>query len=240
MVLSQLTCSWRFARFPSLRRHISHTYARDGLTLSAPPGAGGAEEARGGSESEVATASLRLRVVPPAASATAASSAATSPAGSSGPWTFTTPPPPAPPLDGAAAAALAAAGRQVLPALLGTGGISGTPPVLLHAAGAPAAGAFARGMRTVAVVGALSLEPLSDDDDGSGSGSCSDASSSAASRSPGAAAAAGSSSGDSALWRSVWDPARQLVLVVHDEASSDRHNPVEVAIVRRIMQVGLV
>ncbi|KAI8465653.1 MAG: hypothetical protein J3K34DRAFT_487149 [Monoraphidium minutum] len=206
VLLTQLSSSWRFVAFDELRALIASVYRRDGLHLTAAPGAGelapqhGTAPGGGGGPG-----AARPRGRPPRVAAAAPVGRALAGA-----------------LGGAAAAALSAAGGEVLPGLLGTPLDSG-----LIALGA-------RGYGGAAAVGAMALE-LSEDE------ASDDAwNNAAAAGGPGSAAAGSEDGGEDGdgVWRRVWEGGARLVLVVHDEAASAKHNPLEVEVVRRIMQAA--
>lgn len=133
-------------------------------------------------------------------------------------------------LGGAAAAALGAAACQAVPGLLG-------------GAGGAAAGFLPLGARAygVVAVGAMSLEPepIADegsDTEGGGGRVASGVGAKTLARPAATARAALGGAGDD-VWRRVWGAGGRLVLVVHDESSSVKHNALEVELVSRIMQV---
>jgi len=231
VALTQLTCSWRFTAFERLRALISSVYARDGLALTAPAARHARQDAAGSTEGSSSKQAAAAVVVTPLIDPTAS------------------------PLGCKAAAAVAAAAQQVMPALMGgRGGLSGLSAAAAAAAAqAPLFGGV-RGMGT-AVVGAMNLELLAEDEstttatsaadgDGRHGGSGLDQVCGSSSDCEGEEGGAADSPGcgvddddDGDVWHRVWSQGSGLVLVVHEECASSKHNAVEVEVVRRIVQV---
>jgi hypothetical protein len=234
VALTQLSCSWRFSTFDRLRALIASVYARDRLSLVAPPSPTPPALARAlvpayPKPAMPATAASPRRTAAPRLPATRASGGA-GPAVAGGA-----------PLGPAAASAIAAAGGEVLPGLLGgVGGVGGAE------AGRPLYGGR-RGLVSAAV-GAMSLELMEGDDALPHSPATPPPAAPPSGAPPpppvparrAPAAAPGRRGGEGAsLWARAWAAgAGQLVLVLHDEAASAKHNALEVEVVRRIMQVS--
>jgi hypothetical protein len=247
VALTQLSTSWRFTRFEELRALIASVYKRDGLELAAAVpateddapsdnraraaawvdgGSGSSSTAGSGAEPVPAAPERRGRGRPRKEQAPAGAPAAAGPRVAAAGAVDSAH---AGVVGASAAAALSAAGGQVLPGLLGGGGVEV----------ATSSGAFAASRRMgTAAVGAMALELVEDEgsDNEGGAASGRVKASSGRARAAAAARAAHGVQGSN-VWRRVWEEGGRLVLVVHDEAASSKHNLVEVEIIRRIMEV---